>query len=37
MTDSSGPPSGTAKDNPLYGDPALFDMYMDALRFSQQG
>ena len=31
MTDSSGPPSGTAKDNPLRGDPALFDMYMDAL------
>jgi hypothetical protein len=31
MTDPSGRPTSTTGDNPLYQDPALFDMYMDAL------
>jgi hypothetical protein len=31
MTDSSGRPTSATGDNPLYQDPALFDMYMDAL------
>jgi hypothetical protein len=31
MTDSSDRPTSTTGDNPLYQDPALFDMYMDAL------
>lgn len=31
MTDSSGRRTSTTGHNPLYQDPALFDMYMDAL------
>lgn len=31
MTDSSGRPTSTSGDNPLYDDPVLFDMYMNAL------